>query len=115
VPFSRVLYIEQDDFREAPPPKYYRLAPGGKSGCARPNFVKCVDVVRMGRGKVVELPLHVRTPPLRGGDAQDGAQVKATLHWYPRPMPCRPKCDSTTPVHQENPDEADEGRGFLAT
>jgi glutaminyl-tRNA synthetase len=80
VPFSRTLYIEQDDFREEPPSKYYRLAPGREVRLRYAYFVKCVDVIKDKDGKVVELHCTY-DPATRGGDAPDGRKVKATLHW----------------------------------
>jgi glutaminyl-tRNA synthetase len=80
VPFSRVLYIEQDDFRENPPPKYFRLAPGREVRLRYAYFIKCVDVVKDADGQVVELRCTC-DPATRGGDAPDGRKVKATLHW----------------------------------
>jgi glutaminyl-tRNA synthetase len=80
IPFSRTLYIEQDDFREEPPPKYYRLAPGREVRLRYAYFVKCVDVVKDKDGKVIELHCTY-DPKTRGGDAPDGRKVKATLHW----------------------------------
>ena len=114
VPFSRVLYIEQDDFREAPPPKYYRLAPGREVRLRSAYFVKCVDVVKDGQGKVVELRCTY-DPATRGGDARDGRKVKATLHWVSaaHAVPAEVRLYDRL-FTKENPDEADEGRGFLA-
>ena len=80
VPFSRVLYIEQDDFRENPPPKYFRLAPGREVRLRYAYFIKCVDVVKDADGQVVELRCTC-DPATRGGDAPDGRKVKATIHW----------------------------------
>ena len=81
VPFSRVLYIEQDDFREDPPPKYFRLAPGREVRLRYAYYVKCTGVVRDPRtGEVVELHCTY-DPATRGGDSPDGRKVKATLHW----------------------------------
>jgi glutaminyl-tRNA synthetase len=80
VPFSRVLYIEQDDFRENPPPKYHRLAPGREVRLRYAYFVKCVGVVKDEQGNVVELRCTY-DPATRGGDAPDGRKVKSTLHW----------------------------------
>ncbi len=80
VPFSRVLYIEQDDFRETPPPKYYRLAPGREIRLRYAYFVRCVDVVKDAQGNVVELRCTY-DPATRGGDAPDGRKVKSTIHW----------------------------------
>jgi glutaminyl-tRNA synthetase len=80
VPFSRVLYIEQDDFREVPPPKYYRLAPGREVRLRYAYFIKCVGVVKDAAGQVVELRCTY-DPATRGGDAPDGRKVKSTIHW----------------------------------
>lgn len=80
VPFSRVLYIEQDDFREEPPPKFYRLALGREVRLRYAYFIKCVDVVKDEKGNVVELHCTY-DPETRGGDAPDGRTSKATLHW----------------------------------
>jgi glutaminyl-tRNA synthetase len=80
VPFSRVLYIEQDDFMEDPPKKFYRLAPGREVRLRYAYFIKCVDVVKDEQGRVVELHCTY-DPATRGGDAPDGRKVKATLHW----------------------------------
>ncbi|MCR4440151.1 MAG: glutamine--tRNA ligase/YqeY domain fusion protein [bacterium] len=80
VPFSRVLYIEQDDFREVPPPKYYRLAPGREVRLRYAYFVKCLDVVKDAQGQVVEVHCTY-DPATRGGNSPDGRKVKATIHW----------------------------------
>ena len=81
IPFSRVLYIEQDDFREVPPKKFFRLAPGREVRLRYAYFIKCVDVIKDNQtGEVVELHCTY-DPKTRGGDAPDGRKVKATLHW----------------------------------
>ncbi len=80
VPFSRVLYIEREDFMEDPPKKFFRLAPGREVRLRYAYFIRCVDVVRDEAGEVVELRC-VYDPATRGGYAPDGRQVKATLHW----------------------------------
>ncbi len=81
VPFGRTLYIEQDDFREDPPKKFFRLAPGREVRLRYAYFITCVDVVKDPRsGEVRELRC-VYDPATRGGDAPDGRRVKGTLHW----------------------------------
>ena len=81
VPFSRVLYIEQDDFREDPPKKFFRLAPGREVRLRFAYFIKCERVVKDEQtGEIVELRCTY-DPSTRGGDAPDGRKVKATLHW----------------------------------
>jgi glutaminyl-tRNA synthetase len=79
VPFSRVLYIEQDDFMEDPPKKFYRLAPGREVRFRNAYFVTCKEAVKE-NGQVVELRCTV-DHDTRGGDAPDGRKVKSTLHW----------------------------------
>ncbi len=85
VPFSRELYIEREDFREDPPRKFYRLAPGREVRLRYAYFIKCVDVVKdEGTGEVVELHCTY-DPTTKGGDAPDGRKVRATLHWVSAP------------------------------
>jgi glutaminyl-tRNA synthetase len=81
VPFSRVLYIEQDDFREDPPKKFFRLAPGREVRLRCAYFITCTGVTKdPSTGEVTELRCTY-DPATRGGDAPDGRKVKATLHW----------------------------------
>ncbi len=78
--FSKVLYIEQDDFREVPPPKYFRLYPGNEIRLRYGYFVKCVSVVKDEQGNVTEVHCTY-DPTTRGGDSPDGRKVKSTIHW----------------------------------
>jgi glutaminyl-tRNA synthetase len=80
VPFSKVLYIERNDFREDPPRKFFRLAPGREVRLRYAYFIKCVNTIKDENGEVVELRCTY-DPATRGGDAPDGRKVKATLHW----------------------------------
>jgi glutaminyl-tRNA synthetase len=80
VPFSRVLYIERDDFMENPPKKFFRLAPGREVRLRGAYFIMCKEVVKDAAGEIVELRCTY-DPATRGGDAADGRKVKATLHW----------------------------------
>jgi glutaminyl-tRNA synthetase len=80
VKFSKVIYIEQDDFRETPPPKYYRLFPGNEVRLRYAYFVKCTHVVKNDAGEVVEVHATY-DPTTRGGDSPDGRKVKSTIHW----------------------------------
>jgi glutaminyl-tRNA synthetase len=80
VPFSRVIYIERDDFREDPPKKFFRLAPGREVRLRGAYFVTCTQVIKDAAGEVSELRCTY-DPATRGGDAPDGRKVKATLHW----------------------------------
>ena len=80
VPFSRVLYIDDDDFREDPPKKFFRLAPGREVRLRNAYLITCREVVKDASGTIVELRCTY-DPATRGGDAPDGRKVKATLHW----------------------------------
>jgi len=81
VPFSRVLYIERDDFREDPPKKFFRLSPGREVRLRGAYFVTCTGVIKdPATGEITELRCTY-DPATRGGDAPDGRKVKATLHW----------------------------------
>jgi glutaminyl-tRNA synthetase len=81
VPFSRVLYIEQEDFREVPPKKFFRLAPGREVRLRYAYFITCVNVIKDKKtGQVIELHCTY-DPATRGGDSPDRRKVKATLHW----------------------------------
>ena len=80
VPFSREIYIEQDDFREVPPPKYYRLSPGKEVRLRNAYFITAQSVVKDADGNVIEV--HCTYDPLsRGGNSPDGRKVKSTIHW----------------------------------
>jgi glutaminyl-tRNA synthetase len=81
VPFSRVLYIERDDFMETPPRKFFRLSPGNEVRLRCAYFIRCTGVVKDPQtGDIVELRATY-DPATRGGDSSDGRKVKATLHW----------------------------------
>ena len=80
VPFTREIYIEKEDFREDPPPKYYRLAPGREVRLRNAYFVKCVNVIKDSDGNITEIQCTY-DPDTRGGSSPDGRKVKATLHW----------------------------------
>jgi len=80
VPFSRVLYVEREDFMEDPPRKFFRLAPGREVRLRYAYFITCVEAVKDDTGEVVELRCTY-DPETKGGDAPDGRKVKATLHW----------------------------------
>jgi len=80
VPFSREIYIEQDDFREVPPPKYYRLSPGKEVRLRNAYFITAKEVVKDAAGNVVEVRCTY-DPASRGGNSPDGRKVKSTIHW----------------------------------
>ena len=80
VPFSREIYIEQDDFREVPPPKYYRLSPGKEVRLRAAYFIAAQHVVKDAGGNIVEVHCTY-DPASRGGNSPDGRKVKSTMHW----------------------------------
>ena len=80
VPFSRELYVEREDFRDSPPPKFFRLAPGREVRLRYGYFVRCVGVVKDETGEVVELRCTY-DPETRGGHAPDGRKVRGAIHW----------------------------------
>jgi glutaminyl-tRNA synthetase len=80
VPFSKVLYIERDDFREDPPKKYFRLAPGREVRLRYGYFITCQDFVKNEAGEVVEVHCTY-DPATRGGNSPDGRKVRGTIHW----------------------------------
>ncbi len=113
VPFSREIYIEQDDFREDPPKKYFRLAPGCEVRLKHGYFITCVDVVKNGTtGEVIELHCTY-DPDTRSGDAPDGRKVKGTLHW----VSAAHARTATVRLYEhlftrENPDDVEPGKDF---
>lgn len=80
VPFSRVLYIEKDDFMEDPPKKFFRLAPGREVRLRYAYFITCTEVIKDDKGEIIELRCTY-DPQTKGGSAPDGRKVKATMHW----------------------------------
>jgi glutaminyl-tRNA synthetase len=80
VPFSKVIYIEQDDFREVPPKKYYRLSPGTEVRLRYAYFITCREVIKNEAGEIVEIHCTY-DPASRGGNSPDGRKVKSTIHW----------------------------------
>jgi glutaminyl-tRNA synthetase len=115
VPFSRELYIERDDFREEPPPKYFRLAPGREVRLRYAYFITCQDVVKDKNGEIVELHCTY-DPATRGGETPDGRKVKATLHW----VSARHALEAEVRLYdrlftQENPDDVVEGQDFTTS
>jgi len=114
LPFARELYIEADDFRESPPPKYYRLAPGREVRLRYAYFVKCVDVIKDAGGNILEVQCTY-DPETRGGDAPDGRKVKSTIHW----VSARHALQAEVRLYdrlfnKEKPEETEEGEDFLS-
>ena len=113
VPFSKVLYIEQDDFMEDPPKKFFRLAPGREVRLRYGYFITCVDVVKDEEtGEVVELRCTY-DPETRGGNAPDGRKVKATLHWVSAQHALQAEVRLYSHLFvKENPADAKDGQDF---
>src|SRR5579871_5411241 len=115
VPFSRVLYIEQEDFREVPPKGYYRLSPGREVRLRYGYFITCTSVVKDPKtGEVLEVHCTY-DPATRGGNAPDGRKVKSTIHW----VSAEKAIDAEIRIYdnlftKENPDDVPEGQEFTA-
>jgi glutaminyl-tRNA synthetase len=114
VPFSRVLYIEQDDFREDPPKQYYRLSPGREVRLRYGYFITANSLVKNDAGEVVEVHCTY-DPATRGGNAPDGRKVKSTIHW----VSAAHAIDAEVRLYdklftKEDPNQVDEGQEFTA-
>jgi glutaminyl-tRNA synthetase len=114
VPFSRELYIEQDDFREVPPPKFHRLFPGNEVRLRYGYLIRCTGVVKNDKGEVVEVHCTY-DPATRGGNTPDGRKVKSTIHW----VSARHAVNAEVRIYEtlftkENPSEVPEGQDFTA-
>jgi glutaminyl-tRNA synthetase len=115
VPFSRVLYIERDDFREDAPKKWFRLAPGREVRLKHAYYVTCVDVIKDEQtGEVVELRCTY-DPETRGGWSQDGRKVRGTLHWVSADHALEAEVRLYDQLFtKENPNDVEEGSDFTA-
>ena len=112
IPFSKVIYIEQDDFRETPPPKYYRLFPGNEVRLRYAYFIKCTHLVKNDKGEVIEVHCTY-DPTTRGGDSADGRKVKSTIHWVSAAHAKKVEIRMYDRLFtKEDPEEGEEG--FLA-
>jgi glutaminyl-tRNA synthetase len=114
VPFSKVLYIEQDDFREDPPKGYFRLTPGREVRLRWGYFITCQSVVKDDKGEVIEIHCTY-DPATRGGNAPDGRKVKSTIHW----VSAEHAIDAEVRIYDtlfavENPNETEEGGDFTS-
>ena len=114
VPFSKVLYIEQDDFREDPPKQYYRLSPGREVRLRYGYFITAKTVVKNDRGEAVEVHCTY-DPATRGGNAPDGRKVKSTIHW----VSAAHALDAEVRIYdklftKEDPNQVEEGQEFTA-
>jgi len=115
VPFSRVLYIEQEDFREQPPKGYYRLSPGREVRLRYGYFITCTSVVKDPKtGEVVEVHCTY-DPATRGGNAPDGRKVKATIHWVSAAHALEAEVRLYDKLFTKpNPNQVEEGQDFTA-
>jgi glutaminyl-tRNA synthetase len=114
VPFARELFIERDDFREDPPPKFFRLTPGREVRLRNAYLVQCVEVVKDASGAVAELRCTY-DPQTRGGDAPDGRKVKATLHWVAAPTAAPAEIRLYDHLFvKPDPDDVAPGENYLA-
>src|SRR6202167_5650688 len=114
VPFSKVLYIEQDDFREDPPKQYYRLSPGREVRLRYGFFITAKSVVKNDKGEVVEVHCTY-DPATRGGNAPDGRKVKSTIHW----VSAAHAVDAEARIYdklfsKEDPNQVEQGQEFTA-
>jgi glutaminyl-tRNA synthetase len=114
VPFSKVIYIEQDDFRENPPKKYFRLSPGREVRLRYAYLVTCTSVVKDDKGEVVEVHCTY-DPATRGGTTPDGRKVKSTIHW----VSAGHAVDAEVRLYdnlfvKEDPDQAAAGQDFIS-
>ena len=113
IPFSRGLYIEQDDFMEKPPKKFFRLAPGREVRLRYAYFLTCVEVIKdPATGEVTELHCTY-DPQTRGGDAPDGRKVKGTLHWVSASHALNARVNLYEHLFvKDNPNAVEEGKDF---
>jgi glutaminyl-tRNA synthetase len=115
VPFSKVLYIEQEDFMEEPPKKFFRLSPGREVRLRYAYFIRCENVIKDADGTVLELHCTY-DPNTRGGDAADGRKVKATLHWVSAEQAVEAEVRLYEHLFtRENPEAVEEGLDFTAS
>jgi glutaminyl-tRNA synthetase len=114
VPFSREIYIEQDDFMENPPKKYFRLAPGNEVRLRYAYFMKCEEVVKDASGKVIEVKCTI-DPASRGGNSPDGRKVKGTIHWVSQKHAVKAEARLYDRLFmKEDPEECSEGQDYKA-
>ncbi|HON56391.1 MAG TPA: glutamine--tRNA ligase, partial [bacterium] len=112
LPFTKILYIEQDDFRENPPKKYFRLSPGKEIRLKYAYYIKCVDVIKDSAGNIIELRCTY-DPDTKGGWSQDGRKVLGTAHW----VSAQYAVDAEVRLYDNlftkpNPDDVEEGQDY---
>ncbi len=113
VPFGREIYIEREDFKETPPPKYFRLSPGREVRLINAYYVTCTDVIKNEAGEVVEVRVSY-DPTTKGGMSEDGRKVKGTIHW----VAAHSAVDATVRLYDqmfenERPEDLPEGETFV--
>ena len=113
IPFGRELYIEQDDFMEVPPPKYFRLAPGSEVRLMNAYYITCTEVVKDADGQIIEVHCTY-DPETRGGMSADGRKVKGTIHW----VSAQHAIEAEVRLYEnlftkKDPYEVEEGQDFL--
>ena len=113
IPFGRELYIEQEDFMEVPPPKYFRLAPGSEVRLMNAYYITCTEVVKDADGQVIEVHCTY-DPETRGGMSADGRKVKGTIHW----VSAQHAIEAEVRLYEnlftkKDPYEVEEGQDFL--
>ncbi len=114
IPFGRELYIEQDDFREVPPPKYYRLSPGTEVRLRYAYIIKCEKVIKDSKGNVAEIHCTY-DPTTKSGEPGAARKVKSTIHW----VSAKDALNAEVRLYdrlfiKENPDDVEEGKDFLS-
>ena len=113
VKFTREIYIEQEDFMENPPKKFFRLAPGAEIRLKHAYYITCKEVIKDAQGNIVELRCEL-DPESRGGSTPDGRRVKGTLHWVSASEGLKAEVRLYDHLFkQENPDKVEEGTDFL--
>ena len=112
IPFSKVLYIERDDFMENPPKKFFRLSPGAEVRLRYTYFIKCVDIIKDSGGNITEIHCTY-DPDTKDGYAPDGRKVKGTIHWVSaqQAIPAEIRLYDRL-FKKENPSEVEEGKDF---
>ncbi|HOR78979.1 MAG TPA: glutamine--tRNA ligase/YqeY domain fusion protein, partial [Anaerolineaceae bacterium] len=113
IPFGRELYIEQEDFMEVPPPKYFRLAPGSEVRLMNAYYITCTEVVKDADGQIIEVHCTY-DPETRGGMSADGRKVKGTIHW----VSAQHAIEAEVRLYEnlftkKDPYEVEEGQDFL--
>ena len=113
IPFGRELYIEQEDFMEVPPPKYFRLAPGSEVRLMNAYYITCTEVVKDADGQIIEVRCTY-DPETRGGMSADGRKVKGTIHW----VSAQHAIEAEVRLYEnlftkKDPYEVEEGQDFL--